>query len=213
MQVANAVDDERLDRGGIGGGTIIPVADQQVGAEADAFPAEEQLQQVVRRHQHQHGEGEQRQIGEEAIARELVVRHVADGIDVDQHGDERHHRDHHRRQRVVAQCPCDVETAGLDPCAEGDDAGFGIARDKLEAGDRTERSGDQHAQDGNCLRGAIADRAAEQAGDQRSEQRREDRDGVDHAPSLVVSSWPGLTRPSDASRMAGSSSGHDGCGG
>ena len=58
-EITNAVDDERLDRRGVGGRTVIPVPDQQVGAEPDAFPAEEQLQQVVRRHQHQHGEGEQ----------------------------------------------------------------------------------------------------------------------------------------------------------
>ena len=44
----------------------VPETDQQVGGEAHAFPAEEHLHQVVRRHQHQHGEGEQRQIGKEA---------------------------------------------------------------------------------------------------------------------------------------------------
>ena len=47
-------------------GLLVPEADQQVGGEADAFPAEEHLQEVVGRHQHQHGEGEERQVGEEA---------------------------------------------------------------------------------------------------------------------------------------------------
>jgi len=94
-EIADAVDDERLDRRGVGGRPVVPVADQQVGAEAYAFPPEEQLQQVVGGHQHQHGEGEQREVGEEAISRVGVVRQVADRIDVDQHGDERHHCDHH----------------------------------------------------------------------------------------------------------------------
>ena len=117
-QIGDAVDDERLDRGGAGGRAVIPVADQQVGAQADTFPAEEQLRQIVGGHQHQHREGEQRQIGEEPVARAGLVRHVADRIDMDQHRDERHHRHHDRRQRVVAQCPVDVEPAGLDPGAE-----------------------------------------------------------------------------------------------
>ena len=67
-EVAHAVDDEGLDRGGVGRGPVVPEADQQVGHEADALPAEEQLHQIVGRHQHQHGEGEQRQIGEEPRA-------------------------------------------------------------------------------------------------------------------------------------------------
>ena len=32
-----------------------------------AFPAEEQLQEVVRHHEHQHREREQRDVGEEAL--------------------------------------------------------------------------------------------------------------------------------------------------
>ena len=64
-EIADAVDDEGLDRGGVGGRLFIPEADQQIGGEADAFPAEEHLEEIVRRHQHQHGEGEQREIGEE----------------------------------------------------------------------------------------------------------------------------------------------------
>ena len=67
-EVADAVDDERLDRGGAGGRAVIPVADEQVAHQPDAFPAEEQLHQVVGRHQHQHGEGEQAEIAEEAPA-------------------------------------------------------------------------------------------------------------------------------------------------
>ena len=72
-EVADAIDDEGFDRGGVGGGLLVPEADQQIGAEADAFPAEEQLQQIVGRHQHQHGESEQRQKGEEARPRGVIA--------------------------------------------------------------------------------------------------------------------------------------------
>ncbi len=58
-EIADAVDDEGLDRRGVGGGPVVPEADQQIGAEPDALPAEEQLHEIVRRHQHQHEEGEQ----------------------------------------------------------------------------------------------------------------------------------------------------------
>ena len=80
-EIADAVDDEGLDRRGVGFRLVIPEADQQIAREADAFPAEEQLHQVVGGHQHQHGEGEDRQIGEEARP-VRVLRHVADGIEV-----------------------------------------------------------------------------------------------------------------------------------
>ena len=80
-EVADAVDDEGLDRGGVGRRLLVPEADQQIGRQTHAFPAEEHLQQVVRRDQHQHGEGEQRQIGEEARPMRIVM-HVADRIDV-----------------------------------------------------------------------------------------------------------------------------------
>ena len=69
-EVSDAVDEERFRGGGAGGRTIIPVADEQIGTEPDGFPKNEELQQVVRHDQHQHREGEQGDIGEEAgIAR------------------------------------------------------------------------------------------------------------------------------------------------
>ena len=46
-EIADAVDDEGLDGGRVGLGLLVPEADQQVGGEPDAFPAEEQLQEVV----------------------------------------------------------------------------------------------------------------------------------------------------------------------
>ena len=105
-EIADAVDDEGLDRRGIGRGPLVPEADQQIGGEADALPAEEHLEEVVGRHQHQHGEGEEREIGEEARP-VRIVRHVADRIDVDERRDGRHDDQHHGRQRVDAERPVD----------------------------------------------------------------------------------------------------------
>ncbi len=90
-EIADAVDDERL-VAGVGGELFIEVeADQQVAAQAHAFPADEENQVVRRQHQGQHEEHEQVQIGEEAVIaakiRAMLVRHVADGIDVDQGAD------------------------------------------------------------------------------------------------------------------------------
>ena len=59
-KIADPVNQKGLDRGGIGGRSMIPKADQQIGGQTNPFPAKEQLQEIIRRHQHQHGEGEQR---------------------------------------------------------------------------------------------------------------------------------------------------------
>src|SRR5258708_26139005 len=57
-EIADAVDDEGLDGSGIGRRLLIPEADQEVAHEAHPLPAEEELDEVVRRYQHQHREGE-----------------------------------------------------------------------------------------------------------------------------------------------------------
>ena len=116
-EIADAVDDEGLDRGRVRFRLVVPEADQQIAREPDAFPAEEQLHQIVRRHQHQHGEGEQRQIGEEARPVRVLV-HVADGIEMHEGGDGVHHHQHHRGERIDAQRPVDLEIARGDPGEE-----------------------------------------------------------------------------------------------
>ena len=85
-RVTDAVDDERL----------LPRVrrrlaqevepDQQVAAQAHAFPSDEQQQQIVRQDQRQHREHEQIQVAEEAVVAALV-RHVAGGINVNQEAD------------------------------------------------------------------------------------------------------------------------------
>ena len=122
-EIADAVDDERLQRGGVGRGLVVPETDQEVGREPDPFPAEEHLHQAVGGHQHQHGEGEQRQIGEEARLAG-VLGHIAPAVDVDEAGDRRHHHQHHRGQRVDAQRPVDLQGARVDELEHRDDLRF-----------------------------------------------------------------------------------------
>ena len=130
-EVADAVDDEGLDRGGVRRGPVIPEADQQIGREADALPAEKHLQKIVGRHQHQHGEGEERQIGEEArLVR--VVRHVADRVDVHERRDGVDDHQHHDRQRVDAERPVGGERAGVNEGEDRDGEGFAFAEADLE---------------------------------------------------------------------------------
>ena len=103
-EIADAVDDEGLDGGGAGRGLVIPEADQEVGGEADALPAEEQLDEIVGGDQRQHGEGEQREIGEEARPVRVLL-HVADGVEMHEARDRGHHHQHHGGQRVDAERP------------------------------------------------------------------------------------------------------------
>jgi hypothetical protein len=174
-EVADAVDDEGLHGGGVGRRLLEPEADQQIGGQTHAFPAEEHLGEVVRGDQHQHGEGEERQVGEEARTMRVVM-HVPDRIEVD----ERRHRvdddQHDRRQRIDAQSPGDVDAAGLDPAQDLDldRAAFDVAHaDGDEDIPRQER-GEHHQTGCDVFRRLGADRAAEKAGDDRANQGKKD---------------------------------------
>ena len=58
-EVADPVHEKGLDRGGVGGGPVVPETDQEIGSKAHSFPAEIKLHEIVCRDQHQHEEGEQ----------------------------------------------------------------------------------------------------------------------------------------------------------
>ena len=112
--VADAVGDEGLAAGDGVGHVRVPEADQQVGAQADAFPADEQQRQRVAQHQHQHRGGEQVHIGEEARDVRILV-HVAERVDVDQEADAGDDQDHHAGQRVDAEGHLERQRRRLDP--------------------------------------------------------------------------------------------------
>ncbi len=61
-EVADAVGEERLEVRVDRRRPRVPEADQQVGDEPDRLPAEEELQEVVAHHEHQHREREERDV-------------------------------------------------------------------------------------------------------------------------------------------------------
>ena len=150
-EIADAIDDERLDRGGVGLGLVVPEPDQQIAAEPDALPAEEKLREVVGRDQRQHGEGEQRQISEEPRPVRVLV-HVADRIEVDERRHRRHHHQHHRGERVDAERPVDLEIGRDDPGEQPDvlvlvaEADLPERDPRQHAGDHQERGRDDLGQ-------------------------------------------------------------------
>src|SRR6266851_3800866 len=181
-EIADPVDDEGLDRGGIGAVAIVPEADQQIRAEADAFPAEEHLDEIVRRHQRQHEEGEEAEIGHEARDR-LVVRHVADRIDVDGSRDDADHHHHDGAQRVEAQRPVDLQLADGEPGEQRDGAAMLEHGDVIEGRDAAQ-SGEAHRTGDDKLRAAIAHQAVEEPGDEGGEERQENGDDAHGGSAL-----------------------------
>ena len=113
-RVADGVHDEGLLRGRDSGGPLVVEADQQVRAEPDEAPADEQQQQVPGLDEQEHREDEERHVGE--VAALLVVAvHVADRVADDERadaGDDQHHED---RERVDEDAQADVEVAGREP--------------------------------------------------------------------------------------------------
>ena len=80
-EVSDSVDYKRL-LAGIARGLLKKVeADQQVGAQTHAFPANEHHQVIRAEHQNQHEEHEEIQVREEAVISALV-RHIPGCVDV-----------------------------------------------------------------------------------------------------------------------------------
>jgi hypothetical protein len=152
---------------------VVPEADQQIGSEADPFPAEEHLHQAVGGHQHQHREAEQRQISEEArLAR--VLLHIAPAVEVDEARDRGDNDQHHRGQRIDAQRPVDGQRPGLDPGHHRHDDRTGASADVVVEDRPAEECADEQGAGGHDLRGRGADPAAAKTGNNRGDQRQED---------------------------------------
>ena len=110
--VADAVGDERFLPRVRRALLLVPVADQQVRAQAHAFPADEHDQEVVAQHEHEHEEAEQVQVAEEARdAAARLVGHVGRRIDVNQRADAGDDEQHHPRERIEPESPRHLEVA------------------------------------------------------------------------------------------------------
>ena len=109
-EIADAVDDESLVAGARVVVIVVPKTDQRIGAQAHAFPTDEQQQQAIAQNQRKHRRGEQVEIGKEAPKR-IVVVHVAGGVDVDETADAGDDEDHHRRKRIDQKSHVDLEAS------------------------------------------------------------------------------------------------------
>ena len=117
-EVAHAVDDKRLLPGVGRGLPLVPKTDEQVRAEPNALPADEEEHEVVGQDQERHRKEEQVEVGEIPGLAGIVV-HVADGIDVNDEAHARHHEDHHRREGVEEEGRPHDEIPRGDPGIEG----------------------------------------------------------------------------------------------
>ena len=137
-EIADPIDDERLDRRRVRRGFAVVEPDEQIGGNADALPAEEQLHHVVGCHQRQHREGEERQIGEEpgpvgfALLPLRVGMHVAEAVEVHERRDRGHHHEHDRGEPVEPDRPVRGEGAAVDEPEDVDLLGFALESDEHE---------------------------------------------------------------------------------
>ncbi len=128
-EVTNAVDNEGFHCGGICRWLLEPETDQKIGCQTHTFPAEEHLNQIVRRYQHKHGEGEERQIGKEARTMRIVV-HISNRIDMHECRHRVDHDKHDAGQRIDAQRPIKGQRTGRNPMKHGDTNRFGIVAER-----------------------------------------------------------------------------------
>jgi hypothetical protein len=184
-EVPDAVDDECL-LAGVGRVlAVVVVADQEIGAEAHAFPADEQEQEVLGEDEGQHREHEEVQVREVAgvAGLGLVVPHVADGIDVDPEPDESHETRHQRGQGIETEREVGGKAAGGDPGSDPlDDRGVigGQERDEPQEGDPGREPDGARADGGDE---ALAESLSQQAvdGEAREGKRGDDPERKRHA--------------------------------
>ena len=77
--IAHAVYDESLVSGLAVLDILVPETNEEVGAEAHAFPTEEREEQVVREHEHDHAEQEEVDVGE-VTGKAAVAVHVTNRV-------------------------------------------------------------------------------------------------------------------------------------
>ena len=137
-RVADPVDDEGFHARFRGRGPLEPEADQEVGTETDALPADEHQDDARGHDQDEHEEHEQVEEGEiPGIG--LVPGHVGGGIDVDEEADAGDDEGHDRRELVEEERDRRGEGTAGDPGQQG----FGQGRSLRPAAGETEECGER----------------------------------------------------------------------
>src|SRR6266542_1257377 len=90
---------------------------QQIGAQADTFPAYKHQEEVVGEHQRQHREHEQIQIGEEPVVTTIAM-HVASGKNVNQQTDEGDKQRINTAEPIHGETEVRAKTSDLNPCPQ-----------------------------------------------------------------------------------------------
>ncbi len=198
-EVADSVGDEGfLSRGGVGV-VGVPEADEQIAANPDPFPPDEQDGEVRAHHQDQHREAKQIEIGEEPVkpaVASMVVPHVRGGVEVDQETDAGDDEHHHRAQAIddegdlYGRGSKAMARRDLDPAPGGElefvDRVLRVAgaREQRERGERRQKRtadrGERHQ-----AYGIFAEPFAEHAVDESPEERQAE----DHGDQREVLSW------------------------
>jgi hypothetical protein len=116
-EVANAVGEEGFFAGFSGAGLLVPVTDEQVGAQTDKLPENEHHDQVSCQHDAGHGKHEEGECAEEARLG-IVILHVAQREDVHQHADEADDEHHAPALLVDQDINVRMKIAGIDEWQE-----------------------------------------------------------------------------------------------
>ncbi len=143
-EVADPVDQKGL-HGGIAGRLLLePEADEKIGGQAHTLPAEEELEEVVAGHQHQHGEGDKGEVAEKSRIMGILF-HITDGVDVDQGRDAGDDDQHGRCDTVDQDAEVHLEITGDDPGEDLLTNHLAITHGDLEKYRNRQRRRDRHA--------------------------------------------------------------------
>ena len=126
------------------------------------------MQHVVAHDQHQHGEGEQRNVGKESVVT-LIFFHVTNGVDVHHQGNEGHHTHHHGGQAVDQKAHFHFQATHHHPGVERLVKARAIHDHTFECHGR-QNKGQQHTQNGQAVRQASADPIAAELGSKNTGQ-------------------------------------------
>ena len=183
---------------------VVPEPDEQIAAQRDQCPPDDEDHQVGGEHERQHREDEEVHVAEEA-GEPGIVLHVADAVDVDEEADAGDDHEHQRAQRIEREVHADREigpTTEVDPVPEpdgdgavprrcADDAGEHQARDHERREDRN-RPGDVDE--------APAEHRTEEPVERRADQRKEQHQDDERRRGADVHSFISLRSSTSSSR-------------